>query len=84
MRRPMLNNSVRGDPIYDPFLGSGTTLISAESTERICYGLDIDPRYVDVTVLRWQKLTGKAAVLLSDGRIFDEVAAERRPVGVEV
>jgi DNA modification methylase len=84
MRRPILNNSVRGDLVYDPFLGSGTTLIAAESSERICYGLDIDPRYVDVTVLRWQKLTGKAAVLLSDGRSFDEVAAERRPVGVEV
>ena len=84
MRRPILNNSVTGDVVYDPFLGSGTTLIAAESTERICYGLDIDPRYVDVTVLRWQKVTGKAAVLLSNGRRFDEVAAQRVPAEVEV
>jgi DNA modification methylase len=84
MRRPILNNSVRGEVVYDPFLGSGTTLIAAESTQRVCYGLDIDPRYVDVTVLRWQKLTGQATVLLSDGRRFDQVAAERVPAGVEV
>jgi DNA modification methylase len=63
MRRPILNNSVRGDIIYDPFLGSGTTLVAAHSTERICFGLDIDPRHVDVAVQRWQKLTGQVAVL---------------------
>jgi DNA modification methylase len=84
MRRPILNNSVCGDLVYDPFLGSGTTLIAAESTQRVCYGLDIDPRYVDVTVLRWQKLTGKTAVCASDGRTFDQVAGERRPAGMEV
>jgi DNA modification methylase len=59
MRRPILNNTVRGDIVYDPFLGSGTTLIAAASTDRICYGLDIDPRYVDVIVRRWQKFTGE-------------------------
>ena len=57
MRRPILNNTKRGEIIYDPFLGSGTTLIAAELTDRICYGLEIDPRYVDLTVVRWQKLT---------------------------
>jgi len=77
MRRPILNNSVRGDIIYDPFLGSGTTLIAAQDTDRVCFGIDIDPRYVDVTILRWQKLTGKAAVLAADGRTFDQVAAVR-------
>ena len=82
MRRPILNNSVRGDIIYDPFLGSGTTLIAAASTDRICYGIDIDPRYVDVVVQRWQKLAGKTAVLVSSGRTFDEVAAERATVEV--
>ena len=82
MRRPILNNSVRGDVIYDPFLGSGTTLIAAHSTERICFGLDIDPRYIDVAVQRWQKLTGQVAVLAADGRTFDQIAAERTVVEV--
>jgi DNA modification methylase len=82
MRRPILNNSVRGDVIYDPFLGSGTTLIAAHSTERICFGLDIDPRYIDVTVQRWQKLTGQVAILAADGRTFDQIAAERTVVEV--
>jgi DNA modification methylase len=80
MRRAILNNSVRGDIVYDPFLGSGTTLMAAEKTERLCYGLDIDPRYVDVVVRRWQQATGKQAVLEVDGRSFDQIAAERRPV----
>jgi len=80
MRRPILNNSVPGDVVYDPFLGSGTTLIAAEKTERTCYGLDIDSRYVDVIVRRWQQVTGKRAVLEGDGRSFDQIAAERRPV----
>ena len=82
MRRPILNNSVRRDIIYDPFLGSGTTLIAAHSTERICFGLDIDPVYVDVAVQRWQKLTGQVAVLAVDGRTFDQIAAERAVVEV--
>jgi DNA modification methylase len=83
MRRSVLNNSVRSDIIYDPFLGSGTTLIAAHSTERICFGLDIDPRYVDVAVQRWQKLTGQVALLAADGRTFDQIAAERAVVEVD-
>lgn len=79
MRRPVLNNTVRGGIVYDPFLGSGTTLIAAETTERLCYGLDIEPRYVDISVRRWQEVTGKAAVLASDGRTFDQIRAERIP-----
>lgn len=77
MRRPLLNNTRCGDSVYDPFLGSGTTLIAAELTNRVCYGLEIDPRYVDVVVTRWQKLTGKPATLQTDGRTFDQMAAER-------
>jgi DNA modification methylase len=84
MRRPILNNTRRGETVYDPFLGSGTTLIAAESTERICYGLEIDPRYVDVIVRRWQQLTGQRAVLQANGRSFDEIAAEQSSVEVEV
>ena len=81
MRRPILNNTKPGDTVFDPFLGSGTTLISAQSTDRICYGIDIDPRYVDVIVTRWQNLTGKTAVLASSGQTFEQVTAERA-VGV--
>lgn len=83
MRRPILNNSVRGDIVYDPFLGSGTTLIAAHATDRICFGLDIDPGYIDITIGRWQKLAGSAAVLASDGLAFDEVAKRRLVEGGE-
>jgi hypothetical protein len=83
MRRPILNNTRRGQIVYDPFLGSGTTLMAAELTERICYGLEIDPGYVDVIVRRWQLLTGRSAVLDGDGRSFDAIAAERVPADGE-
>jgi DNA modification methylase len=84
MRRSILNNSERGDVVYDPFLGSGTTLIAAEKTARNCHGHDIDPRYVDVIVRRWQKSTGKQAVLEADSRRFDQIAAVRQPATEEV
>ncbi len=77
MRRPILNHTERGEAVYDPFLGSGTTLIAAELTERVCCGLEIDPKYVDVIVCRWQQLTGRPATLDGDGRSFDEIKAER-------
>ena len=77
MRRPILNHTERGDVIYDPFLGSGTSLIACELTGRVCYGLDIDAQYVDVIVRRWQLLTGRSATLDGDGRSFDEITAER-------
>ena len=70
MRRPILNHTVKGDAVYDPFLGSGTTLVAAESTERICYGLELSPAYVDVIVKRWEKLTSKKATLESTGENF--------------
>jgi DNA modification methylase len=73
MRRPILNHTERGDVIYDPFLGSGTTLAASELTGRICYGLEIDPKYVDVIVCRWQQLTGQSATLETDGRRFDQI-----------
>jgi DNA modification methylase len=77
MRRPLLNNSQPGDTVYEPFLGSGTTLIATESTGRVCLAIEIDPLYVDVAVRRWQAFTGKQATLEADGRTFDEVAAAR-------
>ena len=84
MRRPILNHTGRGDTVYDPFLGSGSTLIAAEATDRVCYGLEIDARFVDVIVTRWQKLTGQQAMLEGDGRSFTEISAERYPAGTEV
>ena len=63
MRRPILHHTVAGDAVYDPFLGSGTTLVAAELTGRECYGLELDPGYCDVIVARWEKLTGKKATL---------------------
>ena len=77
MRRPMQNNSNPGQAVYDPFLGSGTTLIAAETTGRVCLGMEVEPRYVDVAVKRWQAFTGKAACLHGDGRSYEVVAAER-------
>lgn len=77
MRRPMLNHTKRGELVYEPFLGSGTTLAAAELTERACCGLELDPKYVDVVVLRWQALSGQQARLEGDGRAFSEIRAER-------
>ncbi len=59
------NNSKDEDVILDTFLGSGTTVVAAEKTNRTCYGLELDPRFVDVIVKRWEELTGEKAVLLS-------------------
>ena len=78
MRRPILNHTKRGEGVYDPFLGSGTTLATAELAERVCYGIELDAKYVDVIVQRWQGLSGKKATLDGDGRTFEEVAEERR------
>ena len=89
MRRPMLNNSAKGDWVYDPFLGSGTTLIAAQTVDRICLGLELNPVYVDVIVRRWEAITGERAVLVQQaaseqahsqqlvGRSFAEIATTR-------
>jgi len=80
MRRPILNHTLPSESLYDCFLGSGTTLIAAEQTGRVCYGVELDAKYVDVIVRRWQMYTGKQAVLEGDGRTFDEIADERGKV----
>jgi DNA modification methylase len=61
MARPIRNHGDEHDAVYDPFLGSGTTLIAAEQLKRECYGLEIDPIYCDVIVKRWENLTGEKA-----------------------
>jgi DNA modification methylase len=77
MRRPMQNNSSPGQAVYDPFLGSGTTLIAAETAGSVCVGMELDPRYLDVAVQRWQAFTGRTANRLSDGRSFEQLVADR-------
>ncbi len=78
VRRCILNSTIKGDAVYDPFLGSGTTIIAAESEGRRCYGLEIEPRYCDVIVARWQKFTGKQATLEGYGATFEHVAHGRQ------
>jgi DNA modification methylase len=75
MRRPILNHTKRGEPVYDPFLGSGTTLIAAEMIGRTCYGIELDPKYIDVVVVRWQNFTGEQATL--GGQTFAQVKDAR-------
>jgi len=77
MLRPILNHLKRGGLVFDPFLGSGTTLAAAELTERVCVGIEHDPN-VDVIIQRYQTLSGKKASLDGDGRTFDVIAEERR------
>ena len=77
MRRPIVNNSKGGDCVYDPFLGSGTTLIACQLEGRICLGLEIDPGYCDVIIERWQDVTGQFAKLESNGKRFAVVKEER-------
>jgi DNA modification methylase len=77
MRRPMVNNSSPGQAVYEPFSGSGTTLIAAEMEGRACHAVELSPGYVDVAIQRWQAFTGQVATLGADGLSFADVAAMR-------
>ena len=68
----LLDVSRPGDVVLDPFLGSGTTLLAAERTGRLCRGVEIEPAYVDLAVRRWQEMTGHRAIHAETGRPFDE------------
>ena len=81
MRRPMLNNSSPGQAVYEPFSGSGTSLIAAETSGRACLAMELDPGYVDVAVRRWEAFTGNSAVLESGGESFAAVEAQRSDSG---
>lgn len=72
----MLDCTARGDLILDSFLGSGSTLMAAERVGRVCYGIEIDPAYVDTAVRRWQRLTGENAIHAGNGKTFDRIAGE--------
>ena len=66
MTPPLRNHLRAGEICYDPFLGSGTTLVAAETLGRRCYAMEIDPKYVQVTIERWQGLTGKKAQRINE------------------
>jgi len=77
MKRPMENNSSPGQAVYEPFSGSGTTIIAGEMTGRHVYAIELNPAYVDVAVERWQAFTGKPAILEASGRSFEDEKQER-------
>jgi DNA modification methylase len=77
MRRPILNNSSPGQAVFEPFMGSGTTLIAAETTGRVCFGIELNPAYADVAVERWQQFTGANAVLADTGETFADLEAKK-------
>ena len=74
MLRPILNNSRKGEVVYDPFVGSGTTIIACEQEGRRCLAMEIDPRYADVAIRRWQAFTGQQA-RRHDGKLFSALTA---------
>jgi DNA modification methylase len=84
VERAIRNSSRKGDLVFDPFGGSGTTLIAAEKTGRHASLIELDPKYVDVIVRRWQEFTGETAVLESSGQSFDDLhSGETMPIDAE-
>jgi DNA modification methylase len=77
MKRPIENNSSPGQAVYEPFSGSGTTIVAAEMTGRSVHAIELDPAYVDVAIQRWQAFTGEKATL--DGKPFADVSVARKP-----
>jgi DNA modification methylase len=77
VERAIRNSSKSRDIVLDPFGGSGSTLIACEKTGRQARLIELDPRYVDVTIQRWQEWAGAAAVLECDGRSFGDIAGSR-------
>jgi DNA modification methylase len=83
LERALINSSRKQDVIADLFGGSGSAMIACERQRRVCRLMEIDPRYVDVAVRRWQQHTGQTAHLDGDGRSFQEIASIRQPGVVE-
>jgi len=80
VERAVGNSSKGRDTVLDPFGGSGSTLIACEKTTRQARLIELEPKYCDVIIRRWQEFTGKEASLDGDGRGFAAIAAERSPV----
>lgn len=72
----IMDSTARGEIVLDPYLGSGTTVLAAERTGRRCFGIEIDPAYVDVVVRRWQSHTRQQAKHAVTGKLFDAIASE--------
>jgi DNA modification methylase len=79
VERAIRNSSRPGDVVLDPFGGSGTTLIAAEKAGRRCFMIELDPKYCDVIVRRWQEFSGGKAISEDGQRIFDEVTTQEAP-----
>lgn len=77
MLRPVLHHTKAGDAVYEPFSGSGTTIIACERSGRKCLAVELDPRYVDVAIRRWQLFSGADAVHVETGMTFNQVSAAR-------
>jgi DNA modification methylase len=84
MARAIVNNSAPSDYVYDPFGGSGTTLIACEKHNRKCLMMEISPIYCEVVIKRWQDFTGQKAVLESSGLTYEEMAHGRREAQLAV
>jgi DNA modification methylase len=78
MRIPIENSSQPGEWVYEPFAGSGTTIVACEMVNRCCLAVELSPAYVDVCVQRWQTFAKAEAVLAGDGRTFAEVSKARK------
>jgi DNA modification methylase len=74
--------SHRGGVIVDPFVGSGTLILAAERTHRIAYAMELDPRYIDVTIARWERVTGKTAIHADTGMSWQALGEVRRNAGL--
>ena len=75
----LIVNSTRGkDLVLDYFLGSGSTLIAAEKTKRVCYGMELDPKYCDVIINRWQQYSGKDAISKTRDITYNELQKDTK------
>lgn len=78
MARPILNHTREGEAVYEPFSGSGSTVIACEQTGRRALAVELEPRYVDIAIERWQRYAGKEAVLASTGETYNALKARER------
>lgn len=74
----ILDVTKRGDKVLDAFLGSGSTLIACEKAKRVCYGIELEPLYIDTAIRRWEELTGEQAILTSTGETYDQLLRNKQ------
>ena len=79
MEHSIRNSSRPGDVVLDCFGGSGSTLIAAQKSGRRCFMMELDPKYCDVIVRRWQEFSGGKAISEDSQRVFDEVTIQKAP-----